>query len=189
MRSDSLNGIPRVELERRPRWKRELFWWTGGKLFTTEKAAALWRRWVVPLEAPLLKVTRGHARMSVGIPVLVLTATGARSGKQYETPLAYFTDGDDVVLIASNYGQERHPSWYHNLIAHPECDLHIGPHGGRFVAREVTGADRDRLYAIAADRLNKGWNVYEQRTGGIRTIPVLRLAPHGSRTRTNRKTL
>ncbi|WP_231965762.1 nitroreductase family deazaflavin-dependent oxidoreductase [Mycobacterium sp. E802] len=173
----SLNGIPRVDLRARPRWKRQLAWWTGGKVFTTEKAAALWRRFVVPLEAPVMKATHGRVRLSVGIPVLVLTATGARSGKKYETPLAYFTDGDDVVLIASNYGGGKHPGWYHNLLAHPECELHIGPRGGAFMAREATGADRDRLYALAADRLNKGWDTYERRTEGIRTIPVLRLSP------------
>lgn len=179
MHTDNLSGIPRVELETRPRWKREVAWWIGGRLFTTDRAATFWRRRVAPLEAPVMKATRGRARMSVGLPVLVLNATGARSGKRYEVPLAYFTDGDDVVLIASNYGREHHPSWYHNLIAHPECELHIGPHGGPFLAREATGADRDRLYAMAADRLNKGWNVYEQRTDGIRTIPVLRLSPDG----------
>jgi F420H(2)-dependent quinone reductase len=57
-----------------------------------------------------------------------------------------------VVLIASNYGREHHPSWYHDLLAHPECELHIG-------------------------RLNKGWGTYERRTDGIRTIPVLRVSP------------
>lgn len=177
--TDFLNGIPRVDLKARPLWKRELSWAVGGKLFTTERGGAVWRRFAVPLEAPLLKATRGRLKISAGSPVLVLTSTGARSGNRHDTPLAYFTDGDDVVVIASNYGRERHPSWYHNLLAHPECELHIGPRGGRFVARETTGADRDRLYALAADRLNKGWNTYERRTDGIRTIPVLRLSPAG----------
>lgn len=172
----SLNGIPRVDLPARPLWKRELSWLIGGKLFTTERAARFWQRRVAPLEGPVMKATRGRMRLSQSIPVLMLTSTGARSGKQYETPLAYFTDRDDVVLIASNYGRDRHPNWYHNLLAHPDCELHIGPNGGRFVAHEVTGPDRDRLYALAADRLNKGWNTYAQRTDGIRTIPVLRLS-------------
>ncbi|WP_135459361.1 nitroreductase/quinone reductase family protein [Mycobacterium sp. DL99] len=177
--SGSLNGIPRVNLEIRPLWKREFFWLIGGKLFTTERAAAVWRRFVVPLEAPVLNASRGRMRLSQGVPVLVLTSTGARSGKKFETPLAYFTDGDDVVLIASNYGRDRHPGWYHNLLAHPECELHIGPRGGRFVARAVSGSGRDRLYTLATDRLNKGWGVYKRRTDGIRTIPVLRLSPDG----------
>ena len=46
-----------------------------------------------------------------------------------DIPLTHFTDGDDVILIASNYAGERHPACYHNLHAHPECELHIGPHG------------------------------------------------------------
>ncbi|HTX94419.1 MAG TPA: nitroreductase/quinone reductase family protein [Mycobacterium sp.] len=90
---------------------------------------------------------------------------------------AYFTDRDGVILIASKYGRERHPAWYHNLIAHPGCELHIGRRGGPFVARETEGAHRDRLYALAVDRLNKSWDTYEKRTNGIRTIPIMRLTP------------
>ena len=96
---------------------------------------------------------------------MVLSSIGARSGERREIPLAYFTDGDDVVLIASNYGGARHPAWYHNLIAHPECELHIGQRGGSFVAHEVEGADRDRLYALAVDRLNRVFALHEKRSG------------------------
>lgn len=177
MSRDTINGIPRLGLDTRPVWKRKLAWWTGGQLFSTKAGGAVWRKIAVPNEAPIMKATGGRVRLSVGIPVVVLTSIGARSGKRRETPLAYFTDGDDVILIASNYGRERHPSWYHNLLAHPECELHIGPRGGPFVAREVEGADRDRLYALAADRLNKGWDLYKQRVNGIRTIPIMRLTP------------
>jgi hypothetical protein len=52
-----------------------------------------------------------------------------------------------VIVTASNYGGARHPSWCYNLIAYPECELHIGPRGRRFVAREIEGAERDRLFA------------------------------------------
>jgi deazaflavin-dependent oxidoreductase (nitroreductase family) len=67
-------------------------------------------------------------------------------GRRRETPVTYFTDGDDVILIASDYGGARHPDWCYNLLAHPGCELHIGPRGGRFVARETQGAERDRLF-------------------------------------------
>ena len=53
--------------------------------------------------------------------MVVLTSVGACSGERREVPLAYFTDGDDEVLIASNYGGKTHPAWYHNLRAQPEC--------------------------------------------------------------------
>jgi len=49
----------------------------------------------------------------------------------------------------------------------------VGPRGGPFLAREAEGDDRDRLYALAAERLHKGWYLYEERTDGIRTIPVM----------------
>ena len=106
--------------------------------------------------------------------MVVLTTVGARSGQRRDIPLAYFTDGDGVVLIASNYGGARHPAWYHNLVAHPECELHIGQRGGAFVAREVDGPDRDRLYTLAAERLAKVFSLHEKRSGA-RTIPVMRL--------------
>ncbi|WP_051065273.1 nitroreductase family deazaflavin-dependent oxidoreductase [Mycolicibacterium smegmatis] len=174
---DKLHGIPRVDLETRPRWKRDLAWWFGGKVLATARASAIWRKIAMPYEVPLIKATGGRARLSVGIPIAVLTSTGARSGKTRQTALAYFTDGDDVVLIASNYGQARHPGWYHNLRAHPECELYVGRRGGRFVAREVDGPQRDRLYALAASRLYPGWVAYEKRAEGVRRIPVLRLTP------------
>jgi deazaflavin-dependent oxidoreductase (nitroreductase family) len=92
------------------------------------------------------------------------------------TPLAYFTDGDAVILTASNYGGQRHPGWLHNLLAHPECELRIGDRGGRFIAQELTGAERDRLFALAAD-LYLGYANYAERTDGIRTIRMMRLTP------------
>ena len=178
MSGETINGIPRVDLHARPRWKRTLSWWAGGQLGSTKAALAAWRKIAAPIEAPIMNATRGRIKLNIGLPTVVLTSTGARSGQRRQTPLAYFTDGDDVILIASNYGRERHPAWYHNLLAHPECELHIGPRGGPFVAHEAEGADRDRLYALAVDRLNKGWARYEQRTDGIRTIPIMRLTPH-----------
>lgn len=175
--SGTLNGIPRVDLHVRPLWKRNLNWWMGGRLASTKAGLAVWRKVAAPVEAPLMKVTRGRVRLNIAVPIVVLSSIGARSGERREVPLAYFTDGDDVILIASNYGGSRHPAWYHNLLAHPECELHIGPRGGRFVAREVEGPDRDQLYALTVDRLNRVFALHETRSGDSRTIPVMRLTP------------
>ena len=123
-----------------------------------------------------MKMTRGRVRISFSAPVVVLKSIGARTGECREIPLTYFTDGDGVIVIASNYGGTRHPAWYHNLLADPRCELHIGQRGGRFLAREVGGADRDRLYAMAADRLNPVFYRHEERSGS-RMIPVMRLTP------------
>ena len=176
MSSDTVNGIPRVDLKERPAWKRNISWWLGGKAFTTPTGSAIWRTAVAPIEAPLMKVTRGRVRISFSAPVVVLTSIGARTGERRDIPLTYFTDSDDVILIASNYGQARHPAWYHNLCANPECELHIGKRGGRFTAHEVVGDDRDKLYSLANDRLNAAFSLHEKRSG-TRTIPVMRLTP------------
>ena len=175
MSSDTVNGIPRVDLHERPLRLRNLNWWLGGQLATTKTGLVIWRKVAAPLEAPIMKATRGRIRLNFAVPIVVLSSTGARSGERREIPLAYFTDGDDVILIASNYGGTRHPAWYHNLLANPECELHIGKRGGRFVAREAQGADRDQLYALAVERLNRVFALHDERSGDSRTIPVMRL--------------
>ena len=77
----------------------------------------------------------------------------------------------DIQISPANYGGARHPGWYYNLIAHPECELHIGPRGGRFVAHEVEGGERDRLFGLAVD-LYPGYGNYAQRTDGGVTSPL-----------------
>jgi deazaflavin-dependent oxidoreductase (nitroreductase family) len=147
----------------------------GGALIATKPGATFYRRIVAPLEAPMMKATGGRMSLTgLALPMVVLTSTGARSGQLRETPLTYFTDGDDVIVGATNFGGVKHPSWYHNLRAHPECELHIGPRGGPFLAREAEGADRERLFALAVE-LFPGFNKYAQKTQGIRTVKVLRL--------------
>jgi deazaflavin-dependent oxidoreductase (nitroreductase family) len=90
--------------------------------------------------------------------------------------LVYFNDGNDVILIASSYGRAKHPGWYYNLLAHPECELLAGGRGGRFVAHPAEGTDRDRLFALA-EGYYSGYTTYAANTDGIRTIPLLRLTP------------
>ena len=88
--------------------------------------------------------------------------------------LTYFHDGDSPILIASNYGGSRHPHWYHNLIAHPECKFG----DDAFVAREITDpTEYDRLYALA-EHVYAGYGDYRTATARFdRHIPVFRLEP------------
>jgi deazaflavin-dependent oxidoreductase (nitroreductase family) len=106
------------------------------------------------------------------VPSAPLTTTGARTGQRRTVQIAYFHDGDDVIAIASNFGGERDPAWYRNLVAHPRCTL-----GGQpFTAREVTDeAEYHRLFAVA-ERYYGGYADYRARTALIgRRIPILRL--------------
>jgi deazaflavin-dependent oxidoreductase (nitroreductase family) len=174
MVADLLNGIPRMDLTR-----------TGpspliraaSRLLGTKAGSAIHRRLFAPIDRALIHLTGGRVNSSFGrIPMVVLRTTGARSGVQRDVPVIYFTDGDDVILTASNYGRAKHPSWFHNLLVHPECELFAGGRSGHFVAHPTAGADRDRLIALA-ESWASNFTVYLARTNGIREIPVLRLTP------------
>jgi len=80
----------------------------------------------------------------------------------------------DAIAIASNHGGAKHPQWYHNLKAHPECELG----DEKFVANEVTDPDDyARLYGLA-EQVYAGWSDYRVKTDPIgRRIPVFRLTP------------
>jgi deazaflavin-dependent oxidoreductase (nitroreductase family) len=122
----------------------------------------------------LLKRTDGRWSTMVGQPVLLLKHTGAKSGAPRETPLVYAVDGDNIILIASKGGMPKNPAWYHNLIAHPECDVIAKNRSGRYRVTEATGAERDRLWELALD-VYQGYDTYQARAGG-RVIPVLVLS-------------
>ena len=108
MSGDTISGIPRVDPRARPAaWKRGM-----QRLVATRPGAVVHRMIAAPLDVPIMKATRGHVSLAMGVlPVVILTSTGARSGQRREYPVSYFTDGDDGILMASNYGGARHPSW------------------------------------------------------------------------------
>lgn len=121
----------------------------------------------------LFRLTGGRVNMGPIINAPLIT-TGAKSGKRRETQLTYFHDGTDVVLIASNFGADRHPQWYHNLKAHPECEFG----GEQFTAHEVTDpADYARLFRLA-ERVYAGYADYRAKTAKSgRDIPIFTLTP------------
>ncbi|MEB3069903.1 nitroreductase family deazaflavin-dependent oxidoreductase [[Mycobacterium] vasticus] len=108
----------------------------------------------------------------VGAPVLLLTTVGAKSGQQRISPMMYLPEGGRIFVIASNGGSDRHPSWYHNLRATPSATVEVGTETYSVTAAEITGAERDRLYAIQAERY-PGFATYQERTD--RVIPVVEL--------------
>ena len=129
------------------------------------------------IDAPLAKATAGRLTSTMGtFPVLVLTARGAKSGVDRTVPLLYFTEGDDVIVMASSFGRPRYPAWYRNLKANPTCQAWAAGGGGTYIAHEVEGPERDRLYELAK-RLYRGYGVYEERVEGTRHVPVMRLTP------------
>ncbi|HEY5664947.1 MAG TPA: nitroreductase/quinone reductase family protein [Ilumatobacter sp.] len=123
----------------------------------------------------LLKRSGGRFSSVPGSQILLVQHVGARSGAARETALVYATDGDDIILVASAGGSTKHPAWYHNLVAHPECHVIAKGRTGDYVARELDGDEYDRMWE-AAVAVYGGYAVYQQRTQG-RRIPLLRLTP------------
>ncbi len=107
-----------------------------------------------------------------GAPMLLLTHTGAKSGKVRTTPLVCTHDDDDMIIIASKSGAPEHPAWYHNLVVNPAVTVEVGTDRFDAIAVEVAGDDRQRLFD-AQSALMPAFKEYQEKT--TRTIPVLRL--------------
>lgn len=127
------------------------------------------------IEPSVSRWTGGRGTSLPIAPVVFLRSMGAKTGLPRTTALTYFTEGDEVILIASNNGRQRHPAWYHNVRAHPEVTLRAREREGRYVAREVQGEERDRLWSLAI-RATPPLAVYA-RTAGTRLIPIIRCVP------------
>jgi deazaflavin-dependent oxidoreductase (nitroreductase family) len=100
---------------------------------------------------------------------------GAKTGKARQTPLLYFTDGRNVVLIASKGGARHHPAWLHNIRANPDVELWVGKQGGPYRARVATSEEKAPLWA-KANALYAGYDGY-QTLAGDREIPVVICSP------------
>ena len=112
-----------------------------------------------------------------GVPCLVLTTRGRRSGEQRSSALIYGTDGDAFIVVASQGGAPTHPNWYHNLVADPNVELQVGGEHIRARARTAEGDERTRLWRV----MTAVWPNYDQyvlRTD--RVIPVVVLERVGA---------
>jgi deazaflavin-dependent oxidoreductase (nitroreductase family) len=109
-------------------------------------------------------------------PLLLLTTTGAKSGQLRTTPLAYTTDGNRVVIIASKGGAPTNPDWYYNLLANPTVTVEIGNERFKAQAVATSGQERERLFAKMAEQM-PGFAEYQQKTS--RQIPVVVLERAG----------
>ncbi len=107
-----------------------------------------------------------------GVTLLLLTTTGARSGKRRTLPLGYMPDGDRLIIFATRGGLPTNPDWYHNLVAHPEATVEVGTETFDVTAVVLTGEERDQLYARQVERAPV-FAEYQAKT--TRKIPVIAL--------------
>jgi F420H(2)-dependent quinone reductase len=124
----------------------------------------------------LYRVTNGRigGRFVAGSPILLLTATGRRTGKRRTRPLAYVRDGERFVLCASNGGSPRHPGWYHNLVTTGRAEIQVGAQHLAVTARAADPAERSQLFPRLV-QMYKGYAAYEEKTS--RQIPLILLTP------------
>ena len=109
-----------------------------------------------------------------GAPMVLVTHRGAKSGKEYTTPLVHTRDGDDVVIIASKGGAPDDPQWFRNIVANPDVTVEVGTERYEATARVAEGDERDRIWTQQkADY--PGFAEYEVATD--RLIPVVVLDP------------
>ena len=111
-----------------------------------------------------------------GADVLILTSTGARTGKTRWNPLVYSRDGDRFVIVASKGGAPNNPDWYHNLVANPSAVIEVGTEVISVDASFATGDERDRLFAQHAAKMPQ---FLEYARNTERTIPVVVLTRAG----------
>ena len=131
------------------------------------------QRTLYPFDKVLYKRTKGRvtiAELMAGLPVIMLTTTGAKSGELRSMPLVGIPLDDDLALIGSNYGQKRTPGWVYNLEANPEATVSYRDKSVEVTARPATDAEADRAFEIASG-FYPGYAKYRARASH-RTIRV-----------------
>jgi deazaflavin-dependent oxidoreductase (nitroreductase family) len=105
-----------------------------------------------------------------GTPILILTVTGRKSGKEYSTPLIFGEDDGNYVIVGSQGGRPHHPDWYLNLAANPEVGVQVKADKFRARARTAEGEERERLWR----QMNGIWTHYDEyQEKTDRVIPVV----------------
>ena len=143
-------------------------------LATTRLARFISRHVSWKLDPLLLQATGGRLATTLVFPTAVLETRGAKSGKRRRNAIIYFHDADRVTIVASNAGSPRHPSWYHNLRAHPEVRF-----GGVAMHATVVYDERERhrLWQLA-DRVFPAFAIYRRDAARTdRSIPIVQLTP------------
>lgn len=141
-------------------------WWNWGIVWALARAAGR-------LHCALYRVSGGKLGGSVrGVPVLLLTTRGRKSGRVYTWPVSYLHEGDNLLLVASTGGMPRNPAWYHNLRANPNVTVEIGRKSRAMVAQPQVGPARDAYWARIV-REHPLFEGYQRKVA--RQIPVVLL--------------
>jgi deazaflavin-dependent oxidoreductase (nitroreductase family) len=138
---------------------------------------------LIQLHVLAYRATRGRLghNSSGNPPILLLEHTGAKSAVTRTAPLGYIRDGENLVVVASKGGHPRNPSWFYNLLAHPDATVQVGARRAPVHARVAEPEERARLWPAVLDAYG-GYANYQQRTS--REIPLMILEPRDGATAT-----
>lgn len=136
----------------------------GFPRFVSWIASHRWGRWLsktfyTPADKLVYRLTRGRRGLSPRSSVLLLTTTGRKSGQRRQVPVLYLRDGANVWIVASNYGQPRHPAWSANLMADPDAVVHIGREERAVRARLGSPEEKRALWPRLLE-LYPAWEAY-----------------------------
>ena len=141
-----------------------------------ERMMGFFVRPMTALNVWVFKLSGGRigAKFSGGAPVCLLTTTGRKSGQKRTVALIYAEEGDAIVMVASKAGAAKHPLWYLNLEANPECEIQIGSETQRRRARRASDEEKEKIWP----KLNEVYPEYEDYQARTdRNIPVMFLEP------------
>lgn len=137
----------------------------------------LFTKWFMAFNTFLIRISRGRLGSQLGHQsILILHTTGRKSGQPRTVPIAYFRDGTNFFIVASNWGKDNHADWYLNLKKQPDAKLELD---GRVIpvrAHDAEGEEYARLWKIASDH-NPPYLEYQKKTA--RPIPVVVFEPLG----------
>ncbi len=123
----------------------------------------------------ILKITGGKYTLTevVGLPIIQLITTGAKTGSPRTMPLVSLFDGEKIALIGSNFGRKPNPGWYYNLKANPNCRVMVNGKINDYIARQTSGEEREKYWQLAVSYY-AGYEKYKERAAH-RQIPVMLL--------------
>lgn len=160
-----------------PRWWQRLM----QRLAASRPGSWFFSHTLHHIDRVLMAATNGRVsipRLLAGLPVIRLTTTGAKTGKERTVPVLGLRDGEKWVVVASNWGGDRHPAWYHNLNANPTVTVTHNDESNQYVARDATDDEWDTYWDTATD-LYVGFEPYQRRSAD-RHIPIVVLEPDES---------
>jgi len=131
------------------------------------------------LDGAVYRASKGKTTLTswlTGLPLVQLTTTGAKSGNRRTLPLVAISHEKALVIIASNFGQQRNPAWYYNLKANPQVTVTYEGQEREMLARELEGEEREKWFERGIE-IYPGWVEYRERTATHRLIPVIELLP------------